>query len=304
MCTLLFFTAVLLAASSASAADGGAGFSFRDAGATSLQLEENGRPVYVYHHGLILKPGFPDGMSRSSYLHPVYAPDGTVLTDDFNPDHPHHRGISWMWEVVTVDGQNYDLWTVKGIKSLFVRWRAREAGRDKARLAVENGWFIGSRRVVREDVEILAHTRRGDERVLDFDLRLEAVGGPVDIAGTPADKKGFGGFCFRFAPRDGGREKTVIVTEQGTAAKDGVNEPHRWAAVLGAFQGRAAGGRIDEDPANPGYPNNGWLMRHGFGFLNPYFPGLRTHRLEPGKPVRLRYRVTLFNGASVPPAPK
>jgi hypothetical protein len=275
-------------------------FAFRDAGPVSLALEEDGRPVYVYNHGPILQPGFPEEMSRSSYLHPVYAPDGTVLTDDFNPDHPHHRGISWMWEVVVVDGARYDLWTVKGIKSRFVRWAAREAGSGKARLAVENGWFIGDRKVVREDVEIVALPLRAGRRTLEFRLRFEAADGPVQIAGTPSDKKGFGGFCFRFAPRDGGREKTVIVTEQGPAARDGVNEPHRWAAVLGTFKGRPAGGRIEDDPANPGYPANGWLMRFGFGFLNVYFPGLRTHTLEPGKPLALRYRVTLFNGTSVP----
>jgi hypothetical protein len=287
---------VLLAAPAAVAG----GFSFRDLTPESLLLEEDGEPVFVYNHGMILKPGFPESMSRSSYLHPVYAPGGIVLTDDFNPDHPHHRGISWMWEVVRVDGATYDLWTVRGIKSRFVRWLAREAGAEKARLAVENGWFVGDRKVVREQVEIVAHPRQAERRVLEFRLRLEAIDQPVEIAGTPVDKKGFGGFCFRFAPRDGGKDGTRIVTEQGVAAKDGVNEPHRWAAVLGSFKGQPAGGRIDDDPANPGYPHNGWLMRHGFGFLNVYFPGLRTHRLEPGRPVELRYRVTLFRGTEVP----
>jgi hypothetical protein len=290
----LLLTLILLPAAFAGS------FAFRDVSPESLLLEEGGEPVFVYNHGLILKPGFPESMSRSSYLHPVYAPGGIVLTDDFNPDHPHHRGISWMWEVVRVDGQTYDLWTVRGIKSRFVRWLAREAGPGKARLAVENGWFVGERKVVREDIEVVAHPRQGDRRLLDFRLRIEAVDRPVEIAGTPAGKKGFGGFCFRFAPRDGGKEKTLIVTERGPAAQDGVNEPHRWAAILGTFRGQPAGARIDDDPANPGYPNNGWLMRHGFGFLNVYFPGLRTHTLEPGKPVTLRYQVKLFRGAELP----
>ena len=290
----LLLTLILLPAAFAGS------FAFRDVSPESLLLEEGGEPVFVYNHGLILKQGFPESMSRSSYLHPVYAPGGVVLTDDFNPDHPHHRGISWMWEVVRVDGQTYDLWTVRGIKSRFVRWLARDAGPGKARLAVENGWFIGERKVVREDVEVVAHPQQGDRRLLDFRLRIEAVDGPVEIAGTPADKKGFGGFCFRFAPRDGGKEKTLIVTERGPATQDGVNEPHRWAAILGTFRSQPAGARIDDDPANPGYPNNGWLIRHGFGFLNVYFPGLRTHTLEPGKPVTLRYQVTLFRGAELP----
>ena len=49
-----------------------------------------------------------------------------MLTDDFNRDHPHHRGIFWAWEVVTVNDKTDDMWTVKGFKHKFVRWHARE----------------------------------------------------------------------------------------------------------------------------------------------------------------------------------
>jgi hypothetical protein len=205
-----------------------------------------------------------------------------------------------MWEVVKVEGATYDLWTIRGIKSRFVRWTAQDAGPRQARLGIENGWFVGDRKAVKEHVEILAQPARGNAREIEFVLTFEAVDTPVQIAGTPADKKGFGGFCFRFAPRDGGKEKTLIVTEAGTAKQDGVNEPHRWAAVLGAFNGVPAGGRVADQPSNPGYPKNGWLLRHGFGFLNPYFPGLEPYTLEAGKPITLRYRVTLFNGAELP----
>jgi hypothetical protein len=270
-------------------------FVFRDA-----VLEDSGKPVYVYNYAPVLKAGFPVEMSRAGYVHPVYAPDGTVLTDDFNPDHAHHRGISWMWQVVKVDGQSYDLWIVKGVKSKFVKWIARETKPNSARLAVENGWFVGERKVVVEKVNIVAHRVRNNRRRLDFELSFEAVSSPVEIAGTPDGKKGFGGFCMRFAPRDGGKAATVITTENGKSTKDGVNEPHRWATVTGTFQGHAGGARIDDSPGNPGYPANGWLLRHGFGFLNPYFPGLNAYTLKHGQPLKLRYTVTVFNGVEVP----
>ena len=288
---LLFVSVVITLALSAHAQ-----FAFREVGGAGLELTESGKPVYVYNYGGILKPGFPDTMRRCCYLHPVYLPDGTLITDDFNPDHAHHRGISWMWPVVIVDGQTYDVWTVQGMKQKFVRWTARKAGADSALLAVENGWFIGDRQVMKENVEIRA-SRAGDgKRILDFVLRFEPTAEPVEIAGTPDQNKGFGGFCFRFAPRDGGQKGTVIRTEQGVAAKDGVNEPHPWAQVDGTFQGKPGGGRIDDDPSNPGYPNNGWLMRYGFGFLNVSYPGLKHITLTRGQPLALKYRVTLFSG--------
>ncbi len=269
-------------------------FVFKSLAPDSLELLENGKPVYVYNHGPILKPGFPATMSRAGYLHPVYLPDGSVITDDFNADHPHHRGISWMWPVVRVDSTDYDLWTVGAIKTRFVRWMTRRAETDSALLGVENGWFIGDRKVVKENVEILAGRTSGNQRTLEFTLRFEAVDAPVEIAGTTEGKKGFGGFCFRFAPRDG--KKTVIRTEKGQQRKDGVNEAHQWASVEGLFNGHPGGGRLDDLAPNPGFPNNGWLIRFGFGFLNPSWPGLPHYTLVPGKPLELRYQVTLWSG--------
>jgi hypothetical protein len=283
-------------------------FAFRESSPTGLELAERGKPVFVYNFGGVLAPGFPEAMRRSGYLHPVYAPDGTVLTDDFNRDHPHHRGISWMWEVVSVDGKTGDIWTMGAPKQTvtfrqkFVRWKARETEADKARLAVENGWFDGGHKFVKEDVEIIAHAARDNQRLLEFTLSFEAVDKPVQIAGAPEGKKGFGGFCFRFAPRDGGSAKTVIRSERGIAAKDGNLVPHPWAEISGTFQGKPAGARVEDTAANPGYPDNGWLLRHGFGFLNPSYPGLKTITLEPGKPLVLKYRVILFSGPGPHPA--
>ena len=108
-------------------------FAFREINAQSLELSENGKPVYVYNFGGILAPGFPEKFRRSTYLHPVYAPDGTLLTDDFNKDHQHHRGIFWAWEKVTFEGKTDDVWTVGAYRQKFVKWKARETNGNTAR---------------------------------------------------------------------------------------------------------------------------------------------------------------------------
>jgi len=290
-CLILFACAPLLAQSP---------FRFREPDGSSLELLENGAPVFVYNNGMILRRGASENMRRCCYLHPVYAPGGTVITDDFNPDHAHHRGISWMWPVVRYGGRTYDMWTLAGdLRDRFVRWTAREALPDAAVLGVENGWFLGDRRLVKENVEIRVSPAASGRRTLDFIVRLEPETDPVEIVGTPEDNKGFGGFSFRFAPRDGGPPKTTIRTERGVEEKDGVLAQRRWAGIEGIFAGRRAGARVYDDPANPGFPN-GWLMRHGFGFLNVSFPGLNAVRLEPGRPLVLKYRVVLFSDRPPP----
>ena len=264
-------------------------FAFREAGAGRLELTENGKPVFVYNHGMMLPSGVPENRRRSSYLHPVYTPNGTVVTDDFPRDHYHHRGLFWTWPVVVVDGEKYDLWAIRGIHQKFVRWTAREAGPDQARLGVENGWFAGERKVVKETVEVVARPARGNARRLDLALTFEAVGRAVEIAGEPAQQKGYGGLSLRFGPR----QETRIRTDAGLEAKDTNMAPHPWAELEGVFQGRRAGARIDIDPSNPDFPS-GWCLRN-YGFLGVNFPGLKPYRLEPGRPLVLRYWVTVFS---------
>jgi hypothetical protein len=296
--TVCFLTTLMCVPLAAWGADGQSPFSFREANPTSLELTDHGKPVFIYNFGGILAPNFPEAMRRASYIHPVYAPDGTLLTDDFNPDHPHHRGISWMWPDVTVEGKMKGTWGVSedSFKQRFVRWTRRDTKPDSAILGVENGWFDGERKLVKENVEIVVSAIKANRRILDFTLRFEATDRPVTIVGTSEGNKGFGGFCFRYAPRDGGAAETVILTDQGVSEKDGILSRHPWAEINGVFQGHPAGARIEDDPANPGYPNNGWLMRHKFGFLNPSYPGLKPLKLEPGKPLVLKYRVILFSG--------
>lgn len=265
-------------------------FAFRQAGPASLELAESGRPVFAYNYGMVLKEGVPENRRRSTYLHPVYAPDGTVLTDDFPADHHHHRGISWMWPVVIIDGERYNLWEIRGIRQRFERWTARETSPDSARLGIENGWYAGERRVLKESVEIVVGKAKKGRRTLDFTLTFEALERPIDIAGTPDQQKGYGGFCFRFAPRS----DTVVVTDGGREARDTNLVPHPWAEMSGTFEGRRAGARVEIDPSHPAFPN-GWCLRR-YGFLGVSFPGLPPYRLEPHRPLALKYRVIVFSG--------
>jgi L-alanine-DL-glutamate epimerase-like enolase superfamily enzyme len=264
------------------------GFVFRDVTSTSVELAEAGQPVFTYNYGMVLKPGAPGRYARSCYIHPLYAPGGIVVTDDFPRDHFHHRGLSWMWPVVRVEGKEYDPWECRpGMQARFVRWLAREAGPGTARLAVENGWFIGERKVVKETVEITARPGAANRRTLDLALSFEAVEVPVDIAGTQDLGKGYGGLSFRFAPR----EDTVITTDTGREKEDTNLVPHPWAELTGTYDGRRATARVDIDPGNPAFPN-GWCLRH-YGFLGVNYPGLKPITLVPGKPLVSGYRVTL-----------
>ncbi len=206
-CILSVILAALITATPAPKAD----FAFKEVNDAGLELTDGGKPVFVYNFGMI-SSDVKGAVTRSCYLHPVYAPNGVLITDDFNPNHQHHRGISWMWQDITVDGRNGDIWTLKkGFQERFVRFKAQEANGPTAKLAVENGWFDGEKKFVKEDVEIIVHgveTNIGSmRRQLDFTVRIEAVDKPVRIVGTSEGNKGFGGFCFRLRPATAARRR-------------------------------------------------------------------------------------------------
>jgi hypothetical protein len=153
---------------------------------------------------------------------------------------------------------------------------------------VENGWFVGDRKAVRELVEITVHPTVDNKRSFDIDLSFEAVDEPVQITGR--EKKGYGGFGVRFAPRT----DTVIRTEAGVEREDTDMVPHPWAELEATFGQKRAGMRIEDAPDNPGEGPVGWCLRH-YGYLAANYPGLATITLKPGQPLKLRYRVTVFS---------
>src|ERR671921_135578 len=98
------------------------GFTWHDAGGR-LELRENTQPVMTYNYGMQLRNGAPDVKRRSGYVHPVWAPNGAVVTEDFPKDHWHHRGIFWAWPYVDFEGKRRDMWTLTGgIQSRHEKW--------------------------------------------------------------------------------------------------------------------------------------------------------------------------------------
>jgi hypothetical protein len=270
-----------------------AAFTWQDTGDGRLELRDKGQPVLTYNYGMQLKEGAPEIKRRAAYVHPVWAPNGAVVTDDFPRDHWHHRGVFWAWPVVRYAGVTHDMWTIVRTppKARLVKWIEKKDG-STARLAVENGWFLADKQIVRETVRMTVHPVDEGARKTTYELTFEALDGPVEIMGSEdkggsVEKKGYGGFNVRFAPRT----ETVVRTDKGVEARDTDMIPHPWAEMEALYDGKRATLRVEDDPKNPGYPN-GWCLRK-YGFLGVNYPGIQPMRLEKGKPVTLRYTVTV-----------
>ncbi len=273
------------------------GFRFADVTAKSLGLWENDQPVLVYNHGVITSTNAPADRARSSYVHPIYGLDGEVLTEDFPKDHYHHRGLFWSWPHVKVGEQETDLWMLTGIRHQFERWLGREARSANAALGVQNGWFIGDRKVVEETVWLRVSPATAGGRAIDVELTWLPLKEPLTLRG--AEGKSYGGLTLRFAPRTG---ETIITTPAGRSKADLPIAHLPWADLSAHFAGANApsGAAIFIPPDHPDYPPE-WLTRH-YGVLCVGWPGVKEQTFPPNKPIHVRYRVWIHRG--VPDAGK
>ncbi len=212
--------------------------------------------------------------------------------DDFPKDHWHHRGLFWAWPVIEYEGKTYDIWTLGPDITLRHHQHRFSATSSKATLDAEQGWYVGDTQIVREAIALNVESAGEGSRSLEIEVTLEAVGKPVVIGGQPDKTKGYGGMNVRFAPRT----DTRITTPEGEIPEDEDMVPHAWATLEAKYDGKPAGVRVESFESNPGHPQ-GWCLRP-YGFIGANFPGTGSHTLEPGKPLTLRYRVTVFDGVA------
>jgi hypothetical protein len=274
-----------------------ASFEFSESSDGSLTLREGRRAVFVYHPESVANAKVPAGdprRVRACYVHPLYGLDGETLTDDFPVDHYHHHGLFWAWSHVQIDGQRYDLWVNnEKIQQRFVRWLARDAAAQAAVLGVENGWFIGDRKIMTERVGFRVY-RTTDARVIDMDLVLTPTDRPIALQG--AAQKGYGGVALRFAPR----RDTLITSPDGSTDRDLVNVRLGWADLMAKFEGAPgrSGAAIFASADHPDDPPS-WLTRH-YGALCIGWPGVNEATLSPGQSIRLSYRLWIHRSATFP----
>jgi len=276
-------------------APAGPGYSIEEVGEASIRVLEADRPVLSYNFGLMTGEHVPERdhrRTRACYVHPVWGLDGEVLTEDFPKDHYHHHGVFWTWPYVGVGEKTYDLWAGDNIHDRFVRWLAREAGPVAAVLGVENGWFVGEKKVMIERVWITAYAADEDSRAIDLCLVLVPTDRPVSLQGRGG--KSYGGLTMRFQnlPR---RDVTITVPSGRTEGDLKMTEL-AWVDYTGKYPGREkpSGATVMIHPEHPDYPPT-WLTRH-YGPLCVGWPGVEARTFQPGEPIRLDYRIRVHRG--------
>ena len=259
---------------------------------------EDGRNILFYQKA---PKSFDGQYTRNDYVHPLWSMDGDTLTEDYPPDHAHHRGIFWTWHQIYVgDTRLGDAWECRDFVWDVADVQVHDAENGGKTLTAEvlykspkyvdaDGEMIAA---VQEQTRITVRPAAEDYRAIDFEIALRALQPDVTIGGSE-DRKGYGGFSARIKMPEDLRfvSRTGDVQPKTTAVDAGP-----WMDMVASFDGeRLSGIAILQHPTNP-QPLNKWILRQKGSMQNPVFPGRERVPLSQAKPIVLKYRLIVHRG--------
>lgn len=261
--------------------------------AEGIAIFEGSSPVLFYQ----AKPKSMGGKyARANYIHPLYSLNGTVLTEDFPQDHPHHRGIFWAWHQIVYKNQPVaDAWSCENIS-----WHVVDSDirKQKKRITLSNEvlWKsvlpkAGEVTLMKENSSITIHRSADQYRLIDFDIKLAAVQDDLKIGGSD-DAKGYGGFSLRFQlPAD----IRFLAKDKEVEAQELAVEAGPWLNFAGSFENGSkypTGVVVFCHRLNPGHPQP-WILRSKKSMQNAAFPGREPVAVSRNG-LRFQYRLLIY----------
>ncbi len=269
-----------------------------------LEIVDGDVPVLRYNYQLVPEPAEIKGrvseasrkyaVARSDYIHPLYGPKGEVLTEDWSPDHPHHRGIYWAWPEVDWQGQRGDL---HALQLVFARPTGKvriEEGADFAQIVAENEWRWEDRTpIVREEAIIRAARQTAARRAIDLQFRFTALAADVQVARRGTSH--YGGLNVRLSAAQDQQIEPYCDPANATPRRT-------WAQRTGTPSGgqSVVGFTILQHAQNPDYPGD-WVQYPNLSWIQPTFPAANTrYTITKERPLVLRYRLWIHTGQQSP----
>jgi hypothetical protein len=287
--------------------DPAAGVHLTDSG-QSLRVAIGDRPVLEYRYELMPVPeGVNEAFSLSGFIHPLWSPEGEVLTRIQPPDHRHHYGIWNPWTHTEFEGRSVDFWNVGSRQGRVVSAGVvqRESG------AVLGGYKAihnhiahlpgGDRIAMKEQVAVTVWNASPDRSawVIDFVSTLS----PATDQGITIKAYRYQGFSLR-ATEKWNDQTARLLTSEGKDKSNANSTRARWIDVNGVSTARegTSGILFMTNPSNYNFPEHLRIWPTGQPpvdqnvYINFNPAQDRDWVLEPGKSYCLKYRMFVYDG--------
>jgi hypothetical protein len=269
-----------------------------------LVLQKGEQKILQYNHAIVPAPeGQSKLYDRGGFIHPLWSPSGSILTNIHPKDHYHHLGIWMPWTHTEFEGKPVDFWNLGD---------GQGTVRFKKFISTTSGPVYGGFKAEQEHVAL--KTDEGQKVVLDeiWDVRVYNIGGPGSgywlwdfvstqrcVAQSPLKllEYRYGGFGFR-ATADWKGETAAYLTSEGKTRKDGHATRARWCDTAGVSDGKWKGITFFSSPQNFRHPEHMriWPEFENEVFFNWAPVQAGDFEMKPGEDHVFRYRQYVHEG--------
>ena len=264
----------------------------------SLKVMKDDRPILSYHTSEKLPPGTPDYHRRGGFIHPIYSPNGKILTDDFPKGHTHQHGLFSALVNTTYKGEKIDFWNQhdKTGTVSHARLLDMEEGHDFGKFSVELDYVSFAQGVLIKEIW-KAKAYNAEPYIFDISSELRSVAGDTLFI----NKYHYGGMAFRgskvWNKVDSAHFQNDVefLTSEGKERIEANHSRPEWTAAYGTINGTHGGVAIMGHKSNLAYPEPVRIHPE-----MPYFclaPMVEQgYVLRPGEMIKSKYRFVVFDG--------
>lgn len=261
-----------------------------------IHIKEGNKSVLFYQ----IQPKSINGeFLRNNYIHPLHGLDGSVLTEDFPEDHPHHRGVFWAWHQVIVGntrlGDSWECsnfaWNIRDIES-------SEDGNVLKLLATtywqSQLWLSpkgNQKPFLLENTTISIYPKKDNYRIINFEISLLALEENLKIGGSE-DEKGYGGFSVRMKLA----EDVQFFSNNGKVVpQNNAVEAGKWMKILNPSANKEnQSGIVILSYQDSSEDTENWILREKESMQNCVYPGRKTVLVSTSNPTLLRYSLLIY----------
>jgi hypothetical protein len=272
----------------------------------ALTIRSGDKNLLRYQYGMVYPPkGVDSAFRRNAFIHPLWSPNGQVLTRIQPPDHYHHYGIWNPWTHVLYKNDTVDFWNIGGKKGTvrFAGFAAVKKGPVTAGFDAKHDHVVfkkggGEEVALREiqSVKVYHAQPNADHYITDIEIKMScATNNPVLLL-----EYRYGGLGWR-TTEVWDRNNSEVITSAGKTRKDADGSKATWCIVQGALNNDYGGVVMMSHPGNYNHPEplRIWpenQYNRGDMFANFSPTKDKNWLLEPGKNYILKYRLLVFNG--------
>lgn len=265
------------------------------------QLSINGpaNKVLTYQIEEVCPDGAPAYYCRSGFIHPLYSPDGKVITDDFPVGHTHQHALFYAWVNNTYKGEFMDFWNQQKetgtiafdtIDQVFAGPVAAGFTSKQDHLNLTHG------KVLDETWKVITY-QTSDYNILDLEVFQENTSSDT----LYVNQYHYGGLGIRGskywndADTINFKSAAQFLTSEGKTREDGNHTSPKWSTLYGDIEGQNAGVVVFDHPTNLRHPQPVRIHPN-----MPYFclaPMVNAPIiLAPGDTYEAKFRILTFDG--------